>query len=233
MVERAMATPLILTRTQLKDDAAVFIRELIVSGQVRQGSLLRLSPLAEQLGASVTPIREALLLLAQDGWVKQEPNVGFRVAPIRRQDVEDAYLVQAYVSGELAARAATRIGEETLRSLRRLDREMAGKDMDPADAIEIKNYELHNLIFATANSPRLWWFAQAAARFVPRRFWGLIEGWPEHNRRGHKPIIDALAKRDADAARAAMSKHIAAAGKLLLGHLDAVGFWNEGAGDSA
>src|SRR5262245_32352064 len=93
-------------RPQLKDEAAAHIRELIVSGQVSPGQLLRLAPLAERLGASITPIREALLLLAQDGWVVQEPNRGFRIAAITRRDVEDAYLVQAFVAGELAARAA-------------------------------------------------------------------------------------------------------------------------------
>ena len=112
------------TRSQLKDEAAAHIRGLIASGQVQSGELMRLAPLAERVGASVTPVREALLLLAQDGWVVQEPNRGFRVAPITRRDVSDDYWVHAQVAGELAARLARVIDEETLALLRRLDQQI-------------------------------------------------------------------------------------------------------------
>jgi DNA-binding GntR family transcriptional regulator len=214
----------LIVRTQLKDEAVAYVRELILSGQVPQGDLLRLAPLAKQLGASVTPVREALLLLAQDGWVTQEPNVGFRVAAIRRRDVEDAYFVQAFVAGELAARAASRIDASTLERLEQLDAEIQERG-DAEGMVESVNYELHNMIFTIADSPRLGWFIQTAGRFVPRRFWGMVDGWFEHNRTGHRAVIDALATGDAEAARQAMSSHIAAAGDLLLAHLDSVGFW--------
>ena len=50
-------------RPQLSDDVAAYVRDLIVSGQVRAGEFLRLESLADQLGTSVTPVREALLSL--------------------------------------------------------------------------------------------------------------------------------------------------------------------------
>lgn len=213
-------------RAQIRDEAAVYIRELIVSGQVLPGELLRLTPLADRIGASVTPVREALLLLMRDGWVRQEPNVGFRVEQITREDVEDAYLVQAYVSGELAARSAANIDDQALRILRRLDREMSARRTDPDGSVEAKNYELHRVIFQAADSNRLVWFADAASRFVPRRFWGMIDGWLDHNREGHKPIIDALEAHDPAGARQAMSEHIAGAGALLVDHLNRSGYWS-------
>jgi DNA-binding GntR family transcriptional regulator len=76
-------------RDQLRTDVASAIREQILSRQVLPGASLRLMQLGEALGVSITPVREALLLLTQDGWVVHEPNRGFRVAPLRRQDVED------------------------------------------------------------------------------------------------------------------------------------------------
>lgn len=212
-------------RGQLKDEAAAHIRELIASGQVPPGGLMRLAPLAERIGASITPVREALLLLAQDGWVVQEPNRGFRVAAITRRDVEDAYLVQSLVAGELAARAAATIGEETLAVLRAIDTEIKAHGDGDEGVLEAANYRFHNTIYAVTESPRLVWFVGAASRFVPRRYWGTIAGWIEHNRVGHEPIVEALAARDAERARAAMSGHIGAAAELLLRHLDAVGFW--------
>jgi DNA-binding GntR family transcriptional regulator len=220
-----MASSTTQPRLQLKDEAATHIRELIVSGQVAPGELVRLAPLAERIGSSITPVREALLLLAQDGWVTQEPNRGFRVMIITRRDVEDAYLVQAFVVGELAARAALVIDDDQIAALRLMDEEINAHTQDDAGFLERANYDLHNAVYAVADSDRLTWFVRSASRFVPRRFWGMIPGWIEHNRSGHAPVIDALEAHDPAAARLAMSSHIEFAGQLLLRHLDSIGFW--------
>jgi DNA-binding GntR family transcriptional regulator len=221
-----MATTLSNPRAQLKDEAAAHIRELIISGQVAPGQLIRLAPLAARVGASVTPVREALLLLAQDGWVMQEPNRGFRVATITRGDVEDAYLVHADVAGELVARAAVTIGDDTLAALWALDASIKARGDQDDDALEEINYSLHHTIYEVSDSPRLVWFVNASSRFVPRRFWGTIPGWFEHNRAGHAAILEALAAHEPDRARKAMTTHINAARDLLLAHLDSVGFWS-------
>jgi DNA-binding GntR family transcriptional regulator len=222
-----------LSRLQLKDEAATYIRELIASGQVFPGQLLRLSPLAEKLGASVTPVREALLLLAQDGWVVQEPNRGFRVARVSREDVADVYFVQALVAGELAARAAVVISDEEVFALREIDEHMRGHTGGDAGYLESGNTNLHDLVYSIGESPRLTWFVRAASRFVPRRFWAIVPGWIEHNHSGHTPIIDALEGRDPDTARLLMSAHIDNAGQLLLAHLDSVGFWDAAQADAS
>lgn len=215
-------------RAQLRDEAAAYIRELIVSGQAAPGTLLRLGPLAEQIDASITPVREALLLLAQDGWIVQEPNRGFRVAPISREDIDDSYLVQSFVAGELAARAAIQPTDEAIVELRRLDAEIAALDAgDDHQRVEDLNYRLHGVIYELADSPRFVWFVQAASRFVPRRFWATIPGWLEHNRTQHGPVIEAVEAGDTDRARELMASHICGAGALLVAHLDSISFWDE------
>ena len=85
------------------------VRELIMSGTMPGDSRLRTEHLAEELGVSATPVREALMALAGEGMVSFEPGRGFRVLPMSRQDVLDLYDVQAYLSGELAARAAVNL----------------------------------------------------------------------------------------------------------------------------
>lgn len=217
-----------VARAQLRDEAAAYIRELIVSGQAAPGTLLRLGPLAEQIDASITPVREALLLLAQDGWVVQEPNRGFRIAPISREDVDDSYLVQALVVGELAARAAAAPTDEAIAELRRLDAEIAALDSGgDHQHVEDLNYRLHGVIYDLADSPRLVWFVQAASRFVPRRFWAMIPGWLELNRTEHGPIIDAVEAREVERARELMAAHIRRAGELLVDYLSSISFWDE------
>jgi DNA-binding GntR family transcriptional regulator len=206
-------------RNQLRDDVVAYVRELIVSGQKRPGSWLPLDALADELGISATPVREALLLLAQDGWLIQEPNRGFRITPLRRRDVEDAFLVHAFAAGELAARAARRATPELLAELSALEAEMhANQGSEQAGQL---NYRLHALINVSADSPRMAWFVDAASRFVPRRFWPTITGWKEVNE--HTAIIKALRSRDPERARSAVSKHIRAAGELLVEHLEVNG----------
>ncbi|HMJ96643.1 MAG TPA: GntR family transcriptional regulator [Thermoleophilaceae bacterium] len=214
------------SRTQLRDDAAAHIRELIISGQVAPGTLIRLAPLAERIRASITPVREALLLLTQDGWLVQEPNRGFRVASLLREDVRDAYLVYAFAAGELARRAAPLVGELEIAQMRKLDEEMQALGAgDDEHHVEELNYKLHDIIWHASDSPRLLWLVNAASRFVPRRFWPTIPGWVEFNLAGHRPIINALELGDPDASGQLMSEHISRAGELLMSHLDATGFW--------
>lgn len=225
MSERALAFPGRAPRTQLRDDAAAYVRDLIAGGRAAPGSHLPLELLAETIGTSVTPVREALLLLAQDGIVVQEPNRGFRVAPLRRRDIADTYVVYAHIAGELAARAASRIGDAEFARLRELDEAMRRFPDVAHDAIEDANYALHDAIDDAARSPRLTWFVVTAARFIPRRVWAAVPGWLEWNRTAHLPVIDALARRDAEAARAAMAAHALEAADLLVAHLDAHGLW--------
>jgi DNA-binding GntR family transcriptional regulator len=207
-------------RTQLRDDAVSYIRELIAAGRAPAGSHISLEAIAETIDTSVTPVREALLLLAQDGVVIQERNRGFRVAPIRRQDLVDTYFVYSWGAGELVSRAATRIDDATVERLRRIESEMAALADDEHQRIEDLHYEFHELIFQAADSPRLEWFLTASARYVPRHFWATVPGWLEWNRTAHAPIILALERSDAEAARVAMREHVLTAGKLFIASFD-------------
>jgi DNA-binding GntR family transcriptional regulator len=178
---------------------------------------------------SITPVREALLLLTHDGWVTHEQNRGFRVAAIRRRDVEDTYLMWATAEGEIAARAATLATARDITHLYRLDERI--READPEDghlATEL-NSEFHLAVAVIADAPKLNWFAQAASRLVPLRFpenFHVVPGWPEVNRTQHAPLIDAIASGDADSARTLAAAHFRGTGDLLMRWLDSVEFWS-------
>src|SRR6476646_1292784 len=92
-----------LKRTQLPEEVAAYVRDLITSGQVRPGEFLRIERIAEAVGVSQTPVREGLLSLKSEGLVNLLPRRGFIVAPFTPQDIYDLYWVQAQLAGELAA----------------------------------------------------------------------------------------------------------------------------------
>lgn len=217
-------------REQLRSNVASAIRDQILDRSVRPGDSLRLGQLAEELGVSVTPVREALLLLTQDGWVRHEPNRGFRVAPIRRRDVEDTYLMWSTAEGEIAARAATRATAADVAHLRDLDQRI--RDADPSDGhlATRLNADLHDYVAVIADAPKLDWFAQAASRLVPLRFpenFHMVPGWSKINRTEHGPLIDAIASGDVETARRGMAAHFQSTGNLLMRWLDSLEFWSE------
>lgn len=208
-------------RPQLSDEAASYVRELIMSGQVRDGEYLRLDRLVDELGISATPIREGLMALRGEGFVQLVPRRGFVVLPLNRQDVQDLYLVQAELAGELAARAAARIDADQLAEIERLqDALEAAAKTGEVDEIEVINHQFHRAINMVACSPKLSWFLNSAVRYAPRRFYPTIHGWQEASVEDHREVIEALRSGSSDDAKAAMRKHIMHAGELLVAHLE-------------
>src|SRR3984885_15969294 len=104
-------------RQQLPEEVASYVREMIVSGEVRPGEFLRMERIAEAVGVSNTPVREGLLILRSEGLVELVPRRGFVVSPFSRQDVRDLFWAQAQLARELAARAARNISPDQLAEL--------------------------------------------------------------------------------------------------------------------
>src|SRR5689334_13844792 len=111
-------------RPQLSEEVAGHLRSQIMSGRVRPGDRIRLEEVAEQLGVSITPVREALLTLRGDGMVELEPRRGYVVAPMSRQDILDVFTLQGDIAGELAARAAAVVTAAETAELASLDRKL-------------------------------------------------------------------------------------------------------------
>jgi DNA-binding GntR family transcriptional regulator len=211
-------------RPQLSDEAAVYIRELIVSGQLRPGAFIRLDRLASALSMSVTPVRQALVTLRGEGFVQLEPRRGFQVSQLREDDILDLFAVQAFVAGELAAHAAGRISDEQIARLKAIltDLEAAMQRGEPATG-EALAHEFHEVVFDAADRPKLVWLMQISGRYEPRRFYADITGWERLSIREHKTILTALKRRDVDQARQAMAGHVQSLGRIVASNFAATG----------
>ncbi|MGP4020167.1 GntR family transcriptional regulator [Saccharopolyspora sp. 5N708] len=212
---------------RLPDELADRLRERIMTGRLRQGDHLHLERLAEQLGVSVTPVREALLALRGEGFVDLEPRRGFTVAPLSRHDFEDAHRLQATLAGELAARAARKIDADRLAELTRLHEEMrlAGQFvlLDMGDLVT----RFRAAVCQVSESPKLSWFLGIAVRYAPQSITVDVPGWREMAVTDHHALLTALRQRDPVSARAAMHKHVTHTGELLIHHLQQLGLWSE------
>jgi DNA-binding GntR family transcriptional regulator len=211
-----------LRHAQLSDEAAAHVRELIMSGAVESGTYLRPDRLAADLGISITPVREGLLALRGEGFVQLVPRHGFVVSPLTGTDIEDLYQAQAWLAGELAARAAQRADDAALAGLERRQRSLeAAARAGDFRLVERTNYAFHRDINRTAEAPKLAWLLAVATRYAPRRFFPTVRGWVIASVEDHRPVLDALHAADENAARDAMRRHIEHAGVLLAAHLNA------------
>jgi DNA-binding GntR family transcriptional regulator len=216
------------SRQQLSEEVASYVRELILSGQVKQGDFLRLEPIAEALGVSNTPVREGLLSLRGEGFVALVPRRGFVVGSFTRQDVEDIFWAQAMIGSELAARAATKISKDGLRRLQETQElhDKAVKDADPANIAKL-GHEFHRVINLAAGSPRLATLMGTTAAYLPNRFYATVDAQVQSTLHAHPAILEALQRGNAHSARAQMRDHILAGGENLIADLASRGVWGE------
>jgi DNA-binding GntR family transcriptional regulator len=207
---------------QLSHRVAAWVRENIIIGQLPAGQFLRTENLAQQLKVSATPVREALMILQSEGAVRWEPRRGFRVVSVSDQDVRDLFEVQAFIAGELAARAAQIMTTADVDGLRQLQTRLeAAAEAGDVAAVDAANHEIHRRINKASDSSRLTSLLNQAVQYVPLHFFGAIAGWAQASAHDHSPIFDALAAGDAQQARKAMGAHITHIGELLEAHLRA------------
>ena len=207
-------------KPQLGDEVASYLRDLIMSGQLRGHEYIRMDRVASHLGVSATPVREALRSLRSEGFVTLEPRKGFVVVPLSAKDVRDLFFAQATLSGELTSRAAALIDDAVLDRLRQTQTRLKeAAESNDLETIELENYRFHREINLLAASSKLSWLLNMVARYSPRRFYASIEGWPQASIEDHEVIIEALASRDSQRAMEAMSSHIIHAGNLLADFL--------------
>jgi DNA-binding GntR family transcriptional regulator len=206
---------------QLSARVASYVREGIVVGRFKAGEFIRTERLAKELGVSLTPVREALMLLGSEGSVHWERRRGYRVVPLTPGDVADLFKVQAFLAGELAFRAATQLSGEDLDELEDLQAQLEAAEIaGDFELVEALNYRIHRAINKASDSSRLATLLKVTVSYVPLRYYPSIEGWPEASMHDHGAIFTALRAREPDAARKAMEEHIQHIGSLLANHLE-------------
>jgi len=223
----------------LADRAYYAIRELIVSLELRPGSVVNERELMERLELGRTPIREALRRLAALGLVSFEPNRGVRVRTLSRDELREAFLVRAELEGLATERAAPRMTPERLAALDTAEhrfaelttrlRENAGHGVeDTALASEWMraNHAFHDVIYEAAEAPYIASVARAARRtFAGQVSWVArteLDDLYARNDAQHRAIRAALAAGSPEGARALAHEHVLSSSRLLEAILDIV-----------
>ncbi|UTD26761.1 GntR family transcriptional regulator [Bradyrhizobium sp. WD16] len=210
-IDKTVGQHLRLRRTSLHERAVERLRELIIRGDLAQGTELVEAELCALIGVSRTPLREALKLLAASGLVELRQNRSARVAVMKRDEILSLFETLSGIERHAAELAAVRMEAEDLGELTRMQDEMeqqfAGRNIDVYFAL---NHALHQAIVAGTRNPLLsethqWLIARAEwARYSALRS---RQRWDESVRE-HRDILAALTARDATAAGRLLAQHV-------------------------
>ena len=185
------------------------LRDQILINQLKPGERLIADDLALTFGVSRSMIREALLLLATEGFINIIPRKGTFVTQMSAKQANDLFEVRLLLEGQVASLAAERRTDENLRDLRETaDRGLAAALAGNVDQLPALNTRFHNLLADTADNDYL---TETLSRLSNINQWvysrRIIErstdSWKEHLR-----IVDAIEQMDPNAAKAAAHDHI-------------------------
>lgn len=216
-----------LRRRTLSLEIADALRDMILQRELTAGQRLNHEQLAETLGVSTMPVREALVNLVHEGFVEVSPSRILRVRPITRQDIQDMYWVHAKIAGELARRAAAHADQTMTVSLRQhveaLETALAVNDVT---AMNHESWEFHRLVNKAANAPQLLFILRGILGYIPSHFYPRVHEWRSAAVEGHQQILEAIEQRDPDRAKQVAEHHIRQIGDLLVAYFGDEGFWN-------
>jgi DNA-binding GntR family transcriptional regulator len=214
-------------REQLSDEVAARLRADIMTGTLRPGTFIRLDETAAALGVSITPVREALRTLRGEGMVQLEPHRGHVVVPLTRGDIEDIFWLQATIAKELAATAADRVTDEQIDELERLnDLLSAAVDGAVPEEVVAAEFAFHRAFNRATGRIKLAWFLLHVARYLPGQIYASDAVWGAAAVAGHRELIAALRRHDADTVVRLTNGEFSDAAQRLMARLDEIGLWS-------
>jgi DNA-binding GntR family transcriptional regulator len=206
-----------LVRSSIGDFVTEHVRQLIFGGTLRPGDRIPVDTIAEELGVSRLPVREALLGLARDGLVVMAPHQGAYVGPFDEDVVRDHFeivgMVQGLAAARLAARADPAVRAELTAVAERLE---ATRDDQTAYDLTMEFQRLVNLGGGSARQRSV---LRALARMLPRGFFADVAGSAASGRLGTRRVLDAILGADEDDIRRACVEVQRERGDLVVAHL--------------
>jgi DNA-binding GntR family transcriptional regulator len=202
----------------LTDWAYKIIKDDLLRHDTPPGRQLHVEALAEQLGISRTPVREALLKLERDGLVHVVPRVGFFVSELSYEDIMELFELRELIETWAAERAARFLTAADLERMEQLIQESvwAVEQGDLSRFLEI-DVEFHNLLIERSDNRRLVSMLEGVRDLMFReRIFSLRSQENIQASLGeHRRILEALSRRDGERAGKAMSEHLSNAGERL------------------
>jgi len=186
------------------------LRDAIIDGTLLPNEQLKTSDLAEEMGVSRTPVREALLRLEDEGLVETQPYRGAIVAPFSVEGVRGAYELLSVIEGLSGRKAAETVNDQACEELEDILIEMQqALNRQEYDVYYNCNYRFHSKI---SN-----WYENEKAQEILHQLWNytrrLRQQYPSSSKRlagamnEHRAILAALRKHDGQRVESLLQQH--------------------------
>lgn len=209
-------------RKSLGQDVFENLRHAILRGDIPPGSRLVENRLAETMGISRTPIREAMHKLEREGLLKKLPNSGFTVTGLTRQDIEETFGIRSVLESYAARLAAVNHEEGELAGLEeKIEEYQACLDQGRMEDLPEINTQFHDILYALSRSPKLIKMVNDLRDQI-YRFRKIIlkaEARAKASNDDHRKMLKAMRKRDAERVERLVKEHILRGQKMVLREL--------------
>jgi len=224
--ERRLITVKLDGYRPLRDIVFETLKDAIVKQDLKPGERLMEIQLADEMGVSRTPVREAIRRLEQEGLVVMMPRKGAYVAGISMKDIHDVYEVRSALEVLAVELAAERITDAELEELgRQVVRESEVTEANEINELVYIDSSFHEMIYQYARNTRLVHFINVLQEQMQRyRAVSLANvGRSRSALDEHKEIVDALAAHNGKLAAKLVKEHVANAERAMIASMQASG----------
>jgi DNA-binding GntR family transcriptional regulator len=210
-------------RKSLGEHVFESLKQAINQGNITAGEWLVESHIAETLGISRTPVREAIHKLEREELIERQPRGGFTVLGLNRNDIEETFGIRSVLEGYAARLAAEKHKKEELEPLEKKIKEfqkaLDRKKMNDLPAI---NTEFHDLLYALSKSPKLISIINGLRDQIYRfRKVNLKEEkFATTSNQDHIQMLQSIRKRNAEGAEQLTREHILRGQEIVLKEFD-------------
>lgn len=192
-----------------EEQVADYLREGIIAGRFPRGARLKQQEIASMLNTSITPVREALKLLAAEGYVVGDSYRGAMVAPFDMTATSEMLNLRVLLETQLVRAAVDKASSVDIEELRRLGAKFEkavteGRNEEARAA----NYRFHHRMFEIAKMPQTLHFVQILWARYPFDLINKLTGRVSRAAAEHDELINAIIASDGGAAMLAMRRHI-------------------------
>lgn len=199
----------VVKRAKISEDVVRYVLDCLFEGRLRSGDRIDIDEVADELGISRSPVREALVVLERDGMVSTRYHRGVFVEPFDAEAIEDFFEIYGHLSALAVAKLAKRPDPAVLEQLKQALRELQALPAEQPGAVEDKIRDIMRIQHRAGGSARL--------RAQLRTFTGFarVAGGRDRDRlvQGQARVIRAIAAGDPEKASRHRIEDFKAAGR--------------------
>ena len=210
-------------RKSLGHDVFEYLKNAIIDQTIEPGSRLVESKIADMLGISRTPLREALHKLEREDWIEKIPSGGFQVVTLTNADIEQTFGIRSVLEAYAARLAAENHQDNDLVPLERKIKEYQKclESKKDSDKLQIINTQFHDLLYSLSKSPKLIKMINQLRAQISR-FRRIILKQYEYALQSsddHVKMLDAIKNRDGKKVEQLVRQHIIKGKNAVLSEL--------------